>query len=233
MSKKQGNKDKYYSSILSAIIGTVASHPLDTLKTNQQISGKKLYDVIKSFNNSKKDIIKNYYRGIKYPLLFIPIEKGIVFNINSYLYSKVNNHMISGLGAGLTAGFFVNFIENLKINQQNIYNTKESIVNKNTFTKGLKHTLLREGLGYTIYFKTYNDYYKNILPVFFAGGLSGVTAWVVIYPFDKIKTLTQSGITVKNVDIKNLYHGCGLSLMRAFIMHGIVFYLMDKINNIK
>jgi len=200
MSKKQGNKDKYYSSILSAIIGTVASHPLDTLKTNQQISGKKLYDVIKSFNNSKKE---------------------------------VNNHMISGLGAGLTAGFFVNFIENLKINQQNIYNTKESIVNKNTFTKGLKHTLLREGLGYTIYFKTYNDYYKNILPVFFAGGLSGVTAWVVIYPFDKIKTLTQSGITVKNVDIKNLYHGCGLSLMRAFIMHGIVFYLMDKINNIK
>lgn len=232
-------KQKKYSSVLAAIIGTVISHPIDTLKTNQQISGLKINKVIKKLHSSNiKLLVRNYYRGLSFPLMFIPIEKGIVFNMNSYFFKKYNSHLISGLISGITAGFFVNFIENFKINQQNMItkNKKKPIqqyiklINYKLFTQGLPHTLMREGLGYTIYFKVFNDYYKHIFPTFIAGGLSGVTAWVFIYPFDRIKTMVQSNTSTKNLNIYNIYRGCSLSLARAMLMHGTVFYLIEKIN---
>ena len=84
----------WYSSIVSGFIGITASHPIDTLKTNQQISGNKLNIVIKNMNkdifNSNnilqitKTLTKQYYRGFKYPMMFTPIEKGIVFNVDNY-----------------------------------------------------------------------------------------------------------------------------------------------------
>lgn len=238
------NEMNWYSSIASAFIGVTASHPIDTLKTNQQISGDKLSNVIRNMNkdifNSKnisqitKNFTKQYYRGLKYPIIFTPIEKGIVFNVDNYLYKKFNNRIYSGLGAGIIGGFFVNFMENLKINEQNIYNknniSKLNLLNPKVYTKGLNQTLLREGIGYTIYFKTFNDYYKPNLPTFIAGGLSGVTAWVVIYPFDRVKTLVQSGNSVKHLNWLNIYKGCSLSLLRAIIMHGSVFYFVEKLN---
>lgn len=222
-----------YSSILSGLIGVTISHPIDTLKTNQQISGNSLLSIVKSMNSRNiVKLTKNYYRGFKYPMMFTPIEKGIVFNVDNYLYEKCGNRIYSGFGAGIVAGFFVNFIENMKINQQNIYKNKmlNRKFNLNFFTKGLSQTLLREGIGYTIYFKTFNDYYNPILPTFVAGGLSGVTAWVVIYPFDRVKTLVQSGNSVKHLNVLNIYKGCGLSLVRAMIMHGCVFYFVEKLN---
>ena len=45
-----------YSSILSGLIGVTLSHPIDTLKTNQQISGNSLLSVIKSMNS--RNIVK-------------------------------------------------------------------------------------------------------------------------------------------------------------------------------
>lgn len=230
-------ENKYYSSILASFFGTVLSHPIDTLKTNQQITGLKLKDVIKNINMKSvnfESLVRNYYRGFKYPITFVPIEKGIVFNIDQYLYKKYNNRVYSGLGAGIVAGFFVNFIENLKINQQNMYFKNNTILsNYKFFTKGLGQTLLREGIGYTIYFKSFHDYYNPNLPTFVAGGLSGVTAWTVIYPFDRVKTMIQSGTSLEGLNIKNIYRGCGLSLARAMVMHGTVFYMIDKINMIK
>ena len=124
-------------------------------------------------------------------------------------------------------------MENLKINRQNIYNNKnikkQNLLHLNIYTKGLNQTLLREGIGYTIYFKSFNDYYKPYLPTFIAGGLSGVSAWIVIYPFDRVKTLIQSGNSVKHLNWLNIYKGCGLSLLRAMIMHGCVFYFVEKL----
>ena len=116
----------------------------------------------------------------------------------------------------------------MKINQQNIYKGNNKNIKFN-LTKGLSQTLLREGIGYTIYFKTFNDYYNPVLPTFVAGGLSGVTAWVVIYPFDRVKTLVQSGNSVEHLNVLNIYKGCGLSLVRAMIMHGCVFYFFHKL----
>lgn len=229
-------ENKFYSSIFASLFGTILSHPIDTLKTNQQISGLKVFDVVKKINmNSinKKELIRNYYRGIKYPLMFVPIEKGIVFNMDNYLYNKLNNRIYSGLCSGIVAGFFVNFIENLKINQQNLYNKNNIKLSFNKLlTKGLGQTLIREGIGYTIYFKTFHDYYNPILPTFVAGGLAGMSAWLVIYPFDRIKTMVQSGTSLDGLRLNNIYRGCGLSLFRAMLMHGTVFYMIDQINKI-
>lgn len=216
-------RNKYYSSVLSSYFGIIISHPVDTVKTNQQISGEKLYPLLRKLNSQG---YKSYYKGIKFPLMFVPLEKGIVFNLDNYLYKKTKNHLYSGFGAGVVAGFFVNFIENYKINQQNLYNMNNI---NGVFTNGLKHTLLREGVGYTIYFKSYYDYYNKIFPNFIAGGLSGVTAWIVIYPFDRVKTLVQTGNSIKHLNIRNIYQGCGLSLLRAMLMHGTVFYFYENI----
>jgi len=213
-----------YKSIVSSFVGVIASHPIDTVKTNKQVGNISTFNIIKKIHSNKNigNVFKQYYKGIKYPLLFVPIEKGLVFNFDNYLYKQCEDRTLSGLGAGIGAGFFVNFVENYKINKQNIFN-KNNVSFISRFTNGLNQTVFREGIGYMIYFKSYHDYYKHMFPSFIAGGLSGVTAWIVIYPFDHIKTLVQTGNSISHLGVRNIYKGCSLSLARAMVMHGCVF----------
>jgi len=219
----------FYSSILGSVIGTILTHPLDTLKTNFQVSKYSLLKTFNDFNKQNKGkLIKNYYRGLKLPLLAIPLEKGFVFNLDNYLYDKYNNRFLSGSISGVNAGILVNIIENIKLNQQIKRNIK-NISKVSLLTKGLPLTMFREGLGYGIYFYSYHNYYHKSLNSFLAGGLSGLTAWVLIYPFDRIKTLIQTGHKM-NIQWNTLYHGSSISFIRAFLFHGLVFQLYESFN---
>ena len=80
------------------------------------------------------------------------------------------------------------------------------------------------------------------LVTFVKGATSGVGAWLFIYPFDYIKTLTQTEMkleyngkniekTYKNIvsnqwkkyGIRGFYNGIGLALARCIPLHGGVF----------
>ena len=118
--------------------------------------------------------------------------------------------------------------------------------------KGLSVTFTREVPGFAIYFSvyehlkytTYTQYNKEItgLSSFIYGGVSGLTAWIFIYPQDKIKTIIQSN--TKNVNsilniVKNMYSTYGITYFykgfswaagRAMLLHSGTFYMVGLLN---
>ena len=217
------------------LLGTVVSHPIDTIRINLQSGVKPNYSFL------------SLYKGLLSPLIGIGIEKAVVFGSYNYLdkelskYSQFsgNSAMIkffAGVGSGLASTAVVTPVEYFKIQRQN----GNKINFKNLSLKGLYRgwtaTLFREVPGYGIYFTTYNTvidkFGKNPLSIFLGGGLSGLTAWICIYPADYIKTRMQYHQTaffkttkaiIAKEGLLGMYRGCTLALVRAFVLHCTVF----------
>ena len=227
------------------IFGTIISHPVDTIRINLQSLKKPKYD------------IKSLYKGILSPLIGIGIEKAIVFgsyNLTMEFLEKQNKitpknklyyQLISGVSAGLTSTIVVTPVEYFKISYQNQSTIKLRDITFKNLYRGWTATLFREVPGYGIYFYTYNkitSYFgKNSLSIFAAGGLSGLSAWICIYPADYIKTRMQYyqtpfSTTTKNILKENgllgMYKGCSLALARAFILHCGVFTAYEYVKNL-
>ena len=98
--------------------------------------------------------------------------------------------------------------------------------------------LFDETPGFGIYFTVYNylnnNYNKDssLLKNFIFGSLSGLSAWIFIYPSDIVKTKMQSSEhnmqhiirTIYNMGgLLNFYKGFSLAIMRAMPLHGGVF----------
>jgi len=225
--------DNYISGCIGGVLGTFASHPIDTLRVRLQ---------------SQIKTNKSLFSGVLSPLFGIGIEKAVVFGVYNQTFKHTQNELLSGLNAGLFASFMVTPVEKLKILKQNspslTYNSMfRSIINKGPLQgtrylyNGLSSCFLREIPGYAIYFQTYkllNDFTGNkdkssSLKTFINGGLSGMNAWLVIYPFDTIKTNMQQYNTPFISTTKDIlkrggmYKGIHWSLVRAFSLHSCVF----------
>ena len=236
--------DNYYiKGCISGMSGIILSHPVDSIKTHFQTSTNK-------FNYT----IKNLYRGIISPLLGVGLEKAIVFG--TYNYCRNNNINIASSGAisGFAASAIVSPYERIKIMRQtNQTILFKQIVSPSFLFKGLSVTFTREIPGFAIYFSSYEylkDYFytsKNkdisIISSFLFGGISGTTAWIFIYPQDRIKTLIQSNNkininlhfkSVKTCDIKKIflyfYSGFSFAVARAILLHSGTFCTMEILN---
>ena len=231
--------NEFFYGCFGGVLGTIISHPIDTIRINLQSSKIPQYT------------FKNLYRGILPPLFGIGLEKAVVFGTYNMIKNKLEDEKygtlaidgISGLGAGLSSTIVVTPVEYFKILYQN--NTKITKLSLRNLYRGWTATLFREVPGYSIYFMTYNKitnlYGLNPYSIFLGGGLSGLNAWVCIYPADYIKTRMQYYQTsfrqttiniIKNEGIKGMYKGCGLALLRAFILHCGVFTGYEFIKNI-
>lgn len=226
---------------VGGFIGTLTSHPFDTIKNRIQTNNP--YSI---YN------IRDLYKGISVPLYGIALEKTIVFgaynttnNILNKTYSnnQILNASISGLIAGILCTIIVTPVEKIKINMQNSTNISNKYIYKNLY-KGWTATLTREVPGYSIYFTTYelckkyiytnNNKIMSTIDNFMVGGLCGLTSWIFIYPQDKIKTIIQNTPADKkikdvfreirlNEGYKGFYRGFSLCLMRAIPLHAGVF----------
>jgi len=221
----------YLSGCIGGLWGTLTSYPIDTLRIRLQ-SGVKTN--------------KSLYSGVISPMLGIGLEKAVVFGVYNQTNKYINNDFISGLNAGLFASLVVTPVEKYKILKQNNPKLTYSSITKDiiskgpvngtkTLYKGLSACFFREVPGYAIYFTTYNylnsltSNYENTFKTLANGGLSGVASWLVIYPFDTIKTNMQQNNTDFIETSKSLikegriYKGIQWSLMRAFTLHSFVF----------
>ena len=222
----------YLCGCIGGIWGTLTSYPIDTLRVRLQ-SG------IKSN--------RSLYSGVVSPMLGIGLEKAIVFGVYNQTQKYTKNDFLSGLNSGIVASLIVTPIEKFKILKQNNPKLTYSSITKDLISKGpingtkslfngLSACFFREVPGYAIYFSTYNflnsiinEKYKNPLTTLVNGGLSGVSAWLVIYPFDTIKTNMQQNNTKFTETARSLikdgriYRGIHWSLMRAFTLHSCVF----------
>ena len=222
-----------YGSI-GGLTGIIFSHPFDTIKTRIQTNtANTILDAIK---------MKKYYSGIRTPLIGIPFEKSIVFGFYDLAKKNNINNFWSGIIGGLMSTVIVTPIEYIKINSQLLYKNKLTF-NFNTLKtvyKGFIPTVCRETPGFGIYFTTYNylnQFYNkenSFVKNFCFGGLSGLSAWIFIYPADLIKTNMQNNENNKSMHeiIKNIYKTNGLigfykgfkyAAARAIPLHAGVF----------
>ena len=216
---------------LAGMMGILASHPIDTLKTHYQ--------------QTNQLVFKKLYRGLLPPLLGVGLEKAIVFGVYESTIKYTNSDVISGGLSGLSASVVVTPFERIKIllqTGQNISNFK----NINLF-QGLSATLTRETPGFAIYFSVYNKlkYINNEKGVinpfksFAYGALAGTAAWVFIYPQDRIKTYMQAARDQKvgfieafkhihkSQGLISFYRGFHLALFRAIPLHATAFTTVE------
>ena len=217
------------------IVGTVFSHPIDTMKTRMQSEI--------SFKNSLQ--MRKFYIGVGSPLFGVPLEKSIVFGCCDVMKKMDVSSFWSGFIAGFISAGIVTPIEFLKINAQKDVNFSiiKSLKNPKVFKMiytGFTPTVLRESVGYGVYFYTYDtltsmfNKERKMMKTFLFGGITGFTSWIVIYPTDLVKTRSQDNNNNQNVKqiVKNIYKKDGIfgfyknmhwALGRAVFLHAGVF----------
>jgi len=223
-------KSDFLYGLSGGLIGTILSHPFDTIKT--RIQSEKANSIINAIKQKK------LYAGIIPPLFGIMMEKSVVFGF--YDIAKKNNYndFVSGIFSGLMCTAIVVPIDRLKITLQNKQQINFKSLNLNYLYKGTSITFFRETPGFGIYFTTYNYLNNNfnnnnsLYYNFIFGALSGLNAWNFIYPSDLIKTNMQANntnliLTIRhiyfNYGISGFYRGFSLAVMRAMPLHGGVF----------
>jgi solute carrier family 25 carnitine/acylcarnitine transporter 20/29 len=234
------NNDFLYG-LFGGFTGTLISHPIDTIKT--RIQSKTFVTITDALKAGK------LYNGLTPPLVGIMLEKSIVFGF----YDKSRQYGLNNFWSGIIGGFastvIVTPIDRLKIHFQNNEKTKINLQMYKTLYKGFIPTIFRETPGFGIYFTTYNylnnnyNNKKSLLNNFIYGSLSGLSAWLFIYPSDLIKTkyqaTKQEHVNLKEIIINiwkenninnnykkgflNFYSGFSLAIMRALPLHGGVF----------
>jgi solute carrier family 25 carnitine/acylcarnitine transporter 20/29 len=243
-----GYYEYYMKGAVSGMFGILLSHPIDTIKTHIQ-TGNPL--------STFKYNIRNLYKGLSAPLVGVGFEKALVFGTYNYFQKQSQSILgnvsipVSGAIAGLSAAVIVSPYERMKILKQNSQKVVFADVPIGFLFKGLGATFTREVPGFAIYFSVYealkyNTFTKygceiNYISSFLYGGLSGITAWVFIYPQDRIKTILQAnsnvetGKTFSNVmreiyakgGIKHFYSGFSWAVARAMLLHSGTFCMME------
>ena len=228
----------FIAGCIGGAIGTFVVYPFDTWRVRKQ---------------SIVSIKKNIFSGALMPMIGIGMEKSVVFGTHRITHNITHNEFLSGLVAGFFASFVVTPVEKWKIMKQNnpSYSYKDLFyISQNMRLRqmfnGLSACYMREVPGYAIYFTTYNalqnislHHISQIIPqndivdIGFRGGMSGLTAWTVIYPTDTIKTHMQYYNTTFLDTTKELYKsgrlysGFGMGLIRAFLLHSMVFNVYE------
>jgi solute carrier family 25 carnitine/acylcarnitine transporter 20/29 len=235
---------KYFAyGYISGMAGIIASHPFDTVKTC--IQDKKLIP----------RTLSGLYRGILPPLFGVGLEKAIVFGTFQNTIDYTQSNAISGALAGLTASIVVTPVERIKILLQTGSGSNirfAELAKMSSLFKGLGATWTREIPGFAIYFSVFNELKGKTMKMtpyhsFGYGMCAGATAWIFIYPQDRIKTYLQSKIdpelkisyksAIQNIlrdgGITKLYRGFSFALMRAVPLHATTFTVMEHLLSCK
>ena len=211
--------NEFFLGTMVGVVQTLIGHPLDTMKTNYQNQIK---------INLKKNMIKKLYRGVYYPLASSVITSGFIFYSNDYINNKLNNHYYSGFMTGLACTPLINSLE--------VFKVKAQVGLSNDFSqlgKGISATLLRESIGTSLYFGSYNTLKNNYNP-FISGSLAGLISWALTYPIDVIKTRIQTGDSKtweKAINKGKLSSGMSVCLVRSFIVNGFSFSVYEYVKN--
>ena len=279
--KKTKIHNNYCYGAISGMTGIILSHPIDTIKTHIQTGNN-----FKTFNITIPNLYKGILSpligvGFEKAIVFGTYNFCLQQFTHTHTHTHINvdadilsnkqlipsyNVPISGAIAGLTASAIVSPYERIKILQQHSKIITYKDINIRFLFKGITSTLTREVPGFAIYFSVYENlkYHTftkynqkiNYINAFVYGGISGITAWIFIYPQDRIKTIIQAQthaqthaqtqthtnnkqtITTVMNDIysrgglKYFYNGFSWALLRASLLHSGAFCMMELLHNL-
>lgn len=237
-------------------MGLFVGYPFDVLKTYSQIhQHHSLLSSCRHIYNSYG--LWGFFKGISAPLSLRSVIKTLNFVtyekvLNSHFMGerqKFLRMIVAGFISGLVSTVIVCPVDLIKISNQKGYQISQMIRRRGPvyLLTGLKETMIKETLFHGISFPLY-DYCKHIgIP--FAGGIAGILPWILIYPIDVMKTIKQSPIkggfgfgnlpqqqhlvitTVAQLwekkGVRGFYNGFYTSMLRAFPMHLVTFYVYD------
>lgn len=209
--------NSFIAGSMSGISEIVLGYPLDTIKVNLQ----------NKTSNVLKINLKNLYNGCSYPLFTNSIIISLEFGIFNYFRNQDYSITVSGMLAGSISGIVATPIDRRKILKQTFGNS--NIYNRPF--KGLPFVLARDIPATSLYFNSYY-YFKDKTSILFAGGITGVITWSIVFPLDVIKTRMQSDTykTLKDALIfKGIYNGIVPCLIRALFTNAISFYTYESV----
>lgn len=211
--------------ILCSIIQIGIGYPFELLKTRSQML--KHYNLKNDILILKKKNLLSFYQGCG-PSFFISIITNHI-QFQSYLICKheyKDNGLIGGIIGGFLSGIFLNPFEIIKCHCQN--NQKIHFV-PYWYLSGIKYTLLRELIGNTTYFMTYEYCHEKIIDnSFTSGGIAGVMSLLCSYRIDQKKTQMQLNYKQNHKFIS--WIGLKLMICRSFLVNSVIFYTIHKLN---
>ena len=262
---------------IGGIAGIIVGHPFDSIKVRYQIAAS---TASSSSNTTLKVQpilnVSSLFRGISAPVTTAALVNASVFMtygessrlwdryINFDSTSVQSKQIVCGAFTGLVSSFIVSPTELLKIQMQTQNNGSETAYRSSSHAarsilsnqgiqglyRGFISTCLRQSLGFSVYFSSYDTTKDHLryhlgaehvwLSSILAGGVSGSLSWSVVYPLDYIKSRIQaiplSTTTISELSIwsvakntiqqqgwKSLYRGLGITVLRAFPVNGIIF----------
>jgi solute carrier family 25 carnitine/acylcarnitine transporter 20/29 len=216
MNEKPIMNDNIKSFIAGSITGiteTFFGYSLDTIKVNIQ--------------NNKEWKFNRLYKGVHYALKASILTNSFVFGFNNFINNKYNlNSFESGFLTGFVNGIFITPFENKKIQLQN--NIKDI-----KYFKAIELTILRESIGCSIYFGSYNILKnKYHLHSLISGGGAGILSWALTYQIDLISTRLKSNTKLniyEAIKMGNLWRGFSFCIIRSMIVSSINFYTYEQI----
>ena len=210
------------SDIISAfgvgISETIIGHPFNTAKVLVQ-NNKKWYGLP----------LKQYYRGVKYPLMSGTFFNMMVFPIKERTYQYTNSYFLSGILAGIIVTPQIYFIDTFTIKRQTNQPVSLSMFKG---AKGFQMTMTREMLALSLYFGTYHwmrdDLKYNSL---IAGGAAGLSNWTASYPLDVIRSRQiAQRITIKEaIKMGNFWKGFPIAASRSVIVNAMSFTVFENL----
>jgi len=210
------------SDIISAfgvgISETIIGHPFNTAKVLVQ-NNKKWYGLP----------LKQYYRGVRYPLMSGTFFNMMVFPIKERTYQYTNSYFLSGILAGIIVTPQIYFIDTFTIKRQTNQPVSLSMFKG---AKGFQMTMTREMLALSLYFGTYHwmrdDLKYNSL---IAGGAAGLSNWTASYPLDVIRSRQiAQRITIKEaIKMGNFWKGFPIAASRSVIVNAMSFTVFENL----
>ena len=232
--------DVLISSFFAGSLQTIVGHPFDTIKTRMQIYNVKANTCI--IDIYKKEGITSFYKGALSPLVVGSIQNCMSFSIENYFKKYSNNSFITGFISGGINSFFTTPAELIKCHIQNEkrkhLNFKETMIilkqKKINFHTGLVSTFIRESIGCSIYFGSYNNLKEKYDNPLLNGGIAGVLGWLYSYPIDVIKTkkqITNESYSkiISKLKFNNYFQGLGIMLFRSFFTNGCIFFAYENL----
>jgi len=220
----------------------------------------------------RQEGIAGFFGGVRGMMLGQAVIKSIAFSVNAVALALLQQRfpdaassvpvlLVASCFAGFVTSFVVTPVERIKVMMQasgsgvyaNEWECLSAILRKEGWAgllgRGLGPTLVREVPSYGIYFFIYGFFMQteaaswlgSAAPLVF-GALSGMSAWLPVYPVDVIKTIVQNTegddderVSVWNV-VGDLYRDGGLGaffdgltpkMLRAAVNHAVTFYVYD------
>jgi hypothetical protein len=212
----------YLPGFLQGLTRVLISYPFDYFRIFKQTNIKINY--ITEIKNL------NFYKGVGLPLLSVPIDRAITFNIYENLKKKKYS--------SVECSFYPSFISSIYMTPINLINTNYiyikdkplKLIIKNNFNKnifrGLSIEILRNNLSSMVYLYTYKTLSDNYNNPFINGSISSFTLWTLFYPLDTIKVRKFINNKkyldiIKENSFKSLYNGIGLVYLRTIPSAGI------------